>query len=197
MEEITVKIAIFGSGAVGKSALSIQFIKGYFVETYDPTIEESFKRTVEINGRVVHFDILDTAGQDDFAPMRISYIRNREAFILVYAINNRASFDEIENYYQLIVQTKREEDETPLVLCGNKCDLEEQRYISTEDGMEMAKQIKADFFETSAVLNHNVTNAFFKVATRLMELQKMGTPNLGKPNVNDSKSFCCLKCNII
>lgn len=59
----TYKIVVLGSGGVGKSALTIQFIQGNFVEKYDPTIEDSYRKQVQIDGRLVMLDILDTAGR--------------------------------------------------------------------------------------------------------------------------------------
>jgi Ras-related protein Rap-1A len=57
------KIVVLGSGGVGKSALTIQFIQGSFVEKYDPTIEDSYRKHVEIDGKAAMLDILDTAGK--------------------------------------------------------------------------------------------------------------------------------------
>jgi small GTP-binding protein len=69
------KIVVFGAGAVGKSALTIQFVQGYFITDYDPTIEDSYKRVLAVDNENIQLDILDTAGQNDFAPMRTSYMR--------------------------------------------------------------------------------------------------------------------------
>ena len=56
------KIVVLGSGGVGKSALTVQFVQGIFVEKYDPTIEDSYRKQVEVEGQQCMLEILDTAG---------------------------------------------------------------------------------------------------------------------------------------
>lgn len=56
------KIVVLGSGGVGKSALTVQFVQGIFVEKYDPTIEDSYRKQVEVDGQQCMLEILDTAG---------------------------------------------------------------------------------------------------------------------------------------
>ena len=61
------KIVLLGSGAVGKSSLTVQFVQGVFVEKYDPTIEDSYRKQVEVDDRQCMLEILDTAGTEQFA----------------------------------------------------------------------------------------------------------------------------------
>ena len=56
------KIVVLGSGGVGKSALTVQFVQGIYVEKYDPTIEDSYRKQVEVDGQQCMLEILDTAG---------------------------------------------------------------------------------------------------------------------------------------
>lgn len=64
------KIVMLGSGAVGKSAITVQLISGYFLESYDPTIEDSYRTTITVNNEGVVLNILDTAGQEEFSALR-------------------------------------------------------------------------------------------------------------------------------
>jgi small GTP-binding protein len=153
------KIVVFGAGAVGKSALTIQFVQGYFITDYDPTIEDSYKRVLAVDNENIQLDILDTAGQDDFAPMRTSYMRQGKGFIIVYAIDDRASFEEVEVFHRDLTRTKGTSN-VPVVICGNKCDLEEKRVVSKAEGEELASKLAAQFYETSALANINIENAF-------------------------------------
>lgn len=162
------KIVVFGCGAVGKSALTFQFVHGEFIADYNPTIEDTYMRPFSVDGEPYRLNITDTAGQDDFAAMRVSYIRQAQGFILVYAIDDQASFEELPSFYTLIRQTKGTTN-FPCVVCGNKCDLEDRRYISKEEGEDFAKKIGAKFFETSAVVNYGIHDAFLTLSRDIIE----------------------------
>jgi len=53
------KIVVVGSGGVGKSALTIQLVQNHFIDEYDPTIEDSYRRQVAVDGDICLLDILD------------------------------------------------------------------------------------------------------------------------------------------
>uniref|UniRef100_A0A8C2IRW6 HRas proto-oncogene, GTPase n=1 Tax=Cyprinus carpio TaxID=7962 RepID=A0A8C2IRW6_CYPCA len=106
------KLVVVGAGGVGKSALTIQLIQNHFVDEYDPTIEDSYRKQVVIDGETCLLDILDTAGQEEYSAMRDQYMRTGEGFLCVFAINNTKSFEDIHQYrcvidsdplYQLLV----------------------------------------------------------------------------------------------
>ncbi|KAL1771079.1 GTPase KRas isoform X2 [Sigmodon hispidus] len=82
------KLVVVGAGGVVKSALTIQLIQNHFVDEYDPTIEDSYRKQVVIDGEICLLDILDTAGQEEYSAMRDQYIRTGEGFLYVFAINN-------------------------------------------------------------------------------------------------------------
>ncbi|EAY19156.1 small GTP-binding protein, putative [Trichomonas vaginalis G3] len=183
------KIVVFGAGAVGKSALTIQFVQGQFITDYDPTIEDAYKRPLNVDGESVQLDITDTAGQDDFAAMRTSYMRQGKGFILVYAIDDRASFEEIESLHRELVRTKSTSN-IPCVICGNKCDLEERRIISRAEGEELAAKLKCKFYETSALTNTNIHETFLTLVKEIMAENKPApAPEPPKKQTTDG---CCL-----
>uniref|UniRef100_A0AAQ4QDH5 HRas proto-onco, GTPase n=1 Tax=Gasterosteus aculeatus aculeatus TaxID=481459 RepID=A0AAQ4QDH5_GASAC len=92
------KLVVVGAGGVGKSALTIQLIQNHFVDEYDPTIEDSYRKQVVIDGETCLLDILDTAGQEEYSAMRDQYMRTGEGFLCVFAINNTKSFQDIHQY---------------------------------------------------------------------------------------------------
>ncbi|OHS93325.1 Ras-like protein rasD [Tritrichomonas foetus] len=165
------KIVVFGAGAVGKSALTIQFVQGYFITDYDPTIEDAYKRVLNVDGDNVQLDILDTAGQDDFAPMRTSYMRQGKGFIIVYAIDDRASFEEVEVFHRDLTRVKGSSN-VPVVICGNKCDLEDKRVVSKAEGEELATKLNATFFETSALANIHIEDSFSALVKEIRKQQQ-------------------------
>ena len=110
-------------------------------------------------------EIIDTAGPEEFNALRDQWIRDCEAIMIVYSITSRDSFGQCLPY---IDQAKRvkDKDDLPIVLMGNKLDLEEERQVSKKEGIDFAKQHGCVFFESSAKTRVNVDEGFFE-AVRL------------------------------
>jgi len=179
------KIVVVGGGGVGKSALTIQFIQNHFIIEYDPTIEDSYRKQCCIDGETCLLDILDTAGQDEYSAMRDQYMRTGQGFILIYAITSRGSFDEAKAFYDQILRVK-DSDYVPLVLCGNKCDLSNERQVPLIEGEDLARSFKAPFFEASAKSRINVDDIFFNI---VREIKKY---NSTKQTTEKKKHIKCL-----
>ncbi len=153
------KLVVVGGGGVGKSCLTIQLIQSHFVDEYDPTIEDSYRKQCVIDDEVALLDVLDTAGQEEYSAMREQYMRTGEGFLLVYSITDRQSFEEIMTFQQQILRVK-DKDYFPMIVVGNKCDLDGERQVSTQEGQNLARQFGCKFIETSAKSRINVDNAF-------------------------------------
>ena len=144
------KLVVVGGGGVGKSCLTIQLIQSHFVDEYDPTIEgvlptsslwqtprssqcisDSYRKQCVIDDEVALLDVLDTAGQEEYSAMREQYMRTGEGFLLVYSITSRQSFDEIQTFQQQILRVK-DKDYFPIIIVGNKCDLDGEREVSRQ-----------------------------------------------------------------
>merc|ERR1711959_22329 len=97
------KLVILGGGGVGKSALTIQLVQSHFIDEYDPTIEDSYRKQVSIDDEVCLLDILDTAGQEEYSAMRDQYMQTGQGFLCTYAITSRSSFDEITSFREQIL----------------------------------------------------------------------------------------------
>jgi len=184
------KVVLVGKGGVGKSCLTIQFISSRFVEDYDPTLEDSYRKQVTVDDEECLLDIFDTAGQEDFSSVRDQYMRTGDGFLCVYSITYPVSFQEVESLYEHILRVK-DAQQVPFVLLANKCDLEESRQISTQEGQDLADHLKCKFLETSAKTNTNITEAFHEIVREIkkwrIEHGMVGTN--GKPGKK--------KCNIL
>jgi GTPase KRas protein len=199
------KLVMVGGGGVGKSALTIQFIQSHFVDEYDPTIEDSYRRQCVIDGETALLDVLDTAGQEEYSAMREQYMRNGEGFLLVYSIISRNSFEEINTFYQQIRRVK-DRDFFPMVLIANKCDLEQERQVSSQEGRDLAKAFGCTFIETSAKQRINVDEAFYNVVREIRRFNKeqeargrpananasYGNQQLEMDEANNGGTCCCV-----
>lgn len=162
------KLVVVGGGGVGKSALTVQLIQSHFVDEYDPTIEDSYRKACVVDGEQVMLDILDTAGQEEYSAMREQYMRTGEGFLLVYAINSRDTLDELRAFYEQIQRVK-DADKVPVFVVGNKSDLDIERQVSFEEGAAFAKLIGCPFLETSAKQRINVEESFYGLVRSINE----------------------------
>ncbi len=92
---------------------------------------DSYRKQCIIDGETALLDVLDTAGQEEYSAMREQYMRTGEGFLLVYSITSRQSFEEIMTFHQQILRVK-DKDYFPIMLVGNKCDLESERQVSKQ-----------------------------------------------------------------
>ncbi|KCV69516.1 Ras-like protein Rap-1b [Fonticula alba] len=177
------KLVVLGSGGVGKSALTVQFVQSIFVEKYDPTIEDSYRKQVEIDNQQCMLEVLDTAGTEQFTAMRDLYMKNGQGFILVYSITSKSTFNDLVELRAQILRVK-DTDKVPMVLCGNKCDLQDDRMVEKHEGEGLAKEWgSVRFFETSARMKINVDEVFIDLVRQI---------NKQSPQPTGKKSKSCL-----
>ncbi|XP_018405328.1 PREDICTED: GTP-binding protein Rit2 [Cyphomyrmex costatus] len=160
------KIVVLGDGGVGKSAVTLQFVSHRFLDYHDPTIEDSYQTQVVIDGEAALLDILDTAGQVEFTAMREQYMRCGEGFMICYSVTDRHSFQETMEYRKLISRVRANEN-IPLVVVGNKFDLQHHRKVTTEEGKALADELGCPFYETSAALRQFIDDAFFSLIRQI------------------------------
>lgn len=184
------KIVVVGGGGVGKSAITIQFIQSYFATDYDPTIEDSYTKQCVIDDVVAKLDILDTAGQEEFSAMREQYMRSGEGFLLVFSVTDRNSFDEIVRFHKQILRVK-DRDEFPMMLVGNKADLEHQRVVAMEEAQTLARQLKIPYIECSAKIRMNVDQSFYELVRIVRKFQLAERPP-AKPASKKIKNRCII-----
>lgn len=163
------KIVLLGGGGVGKSALTIRLVTDNFLDEYDPTIEDSWRKHVDIDSETVLLDILDTAGQEEFVSMQDQWMREGKGFLLVFNICSKSSFAEMEVLYEKILRAK-DVDSVPLVIVGNKCDLRDpydDSQVSQANAEELASRWNTKYFETSAKEEINNEECFYQVVREI------------------------------
>ena len=162
------KVLLLGNSDVGKSSLLLRYVDGTWSDSFVPTIGVDFKiKTMEINSKKVKMQIWDTAGQERFRNVISSYFRGGHGILLIYDVTDRDSFKNLGNW---LIEIEKNANEGVLkILIGNKCDLEENRVITTKEGTDFANSNGMKFFETSAKNDINVSEAFQMLATQLIE----------------------------
>ncbi|CAD5117792.1 DgyrCDS6544 [Dimorphilus gyrociliatus] len=157
------KMVVIGDGAVGKSALTIQFFQRMFVEEYDPTIEDMYVKHAVVDGENCVLDVLDTAGQEEYSAMREQYMSQGDGYLLVYSVTDERSFRAIKRFHSQALRVK-DTDSFPMILVANKIDLNSFRKVSIEDGVELANKFSIPYIETSAKNPPiNVEEAFYSL----------------------------------
>ncbi|KAL8597911.1 Ras-related protein Rap-2c [Nucella lapillus] len=160
------KVVVLGSGGVGKSALTVKFVSGTFMEKYDPTIEDFYRKEIEVDNAPSVLEILDTAGTEQFASMRDLYIRNSQGFVIVFSITSSQTFQDIKTMREHIQRVKGQEG-VPLLLVGNKVDLAVQREVSTSEGFGLSNRWGCPYMETSAKSTENVNELFIEIVREM------------------------------
>eukprot|EP01095_Lingulamoeba_sp_RSL-Kostka_P005779 TRINITY_DN1754_c0_g1_i4.p1 TRINITY_DN1754_c0_g1~~TRINITY_DN1754_c0_g1_i4.p1 ORF type:complete len:170 (-),score=23.88 TRINITY_DN1754_c0_g1_i4:163-672(-) len=160
------RIGLFGDGGTGaKTTFIVKYVTGKYSETYDPTIEDEFRKEVTIYGQEMVVSFLDTAGQEEYTVMRDQWIRSCDGFIVGYSITSMNSFHILEEFLTQIYLVKDldREDSLPLIIIGNKCDEENKRCVTYEMGENFCKKYNYQFFETSAKENINVSESVVSI----------------------------------
>ncbi|KAF3229296.1 GTP-binding protein [Orbilia oligospora] len=177
------KVAIVGSRAVGKSSLTVQFVENHFVESYYPTIENTFSTVIKYKGQDYSTEIVDTAGQDEYSILQSKHSIGIHGYLIAYSVTSRQSFDMVTVIRDKILNHLYGETQgaewVPCVLVGNKSDLHIQRQVSPEEGKALAEEWKCSWTETSARHNENVAKAFELLIAEIEKSQNPAQPPNG------------------
>ena len=162
------KVLLVGNSVVGKSSLILRYVDQIWNDVFVPTIGVDFKvKSLEIENKSIKLQIWDTAGQERFRNVISSYFKGAHGILLIFDITSRDSFKELENW--LAEVEKNASTQILKILIGNKCDLEEEREISKDEGEAFAMRNGMQYIETSAKINTNVNEAFEALSKIMVE----------------------------
>eukprot|EP01125_Pyxidicula_operculata_P007820 TRINITY_DN2648_c0_g1_i1.p1 TRINITY_DN2648_c0_g1~~TRINITY_DN2648_c0_g1_i1.p1 ORF type:complete len:192 (+),score=36.36 TRINITY_DN2648_c0_g1_i1:266-841(+) len=187
------KIVVIGGGGVGKSAITCQFVNHHFVEAYDPTIEDSYVKQKHVDDEPAHIEILDTAGQEEFSCLKETWLRQGDGFLIAYSITSRQSFMDVDENLNSLKRVRDDDDliKVPITLFGNKCDLESNREVTTEEGKTLAQSIGATFLEGSAKEKININEVFDSIVRSIRRQREADGPT-NKKLVAKKKQTCSI-----
>jgi len=195
--DMQIKLLMIGDSGVGKTCLLLRYANDSFSPTFITTIGIDFKiKNIELDGKRIKLQIWDTAGQERFRTITTSYFRGAQGILLVYDVTDRGSFNSIRNWVGQIQQ--HADVAVNKILIGNKCDMTDEKVVSTEEGQALADEYDPpmQFFETSAKQNINVDAGFIAIARDVKErLMSEGGPARPDPiKLQDGKKTskkCC------
>ena len=186
--DLTYKTIVIGDSGVGKSCLTVQAVQNKFEKEYRATVGFEFMSfNIRINKVVIKLQIWDTCGQEVYKSLITGLYRNSSLAIIIYSVANKNSFQHVENW---IKELKLNSDKNiKIILVGNKCDLEKERKISYEEGENLKKKHKLDYFiEASAKTGNNAKNVLVEAAKILYKGYSELKTNELNNTLDDSKS---------
>jgi len=173
------KMAIVGSRSVGKSSLTVQYVDGHFVDSYYPTIENTFSKVIRYRNHDFAVEMIDTAGQDEYSILNSKHFIGIHGYMIVYSVGSKQSFEMVRIIRDKILNHLGA-DTVPLTIVGNKSDLRpEQRQVTPEDGKALAEEFKCAWTEASARYNENVQKAFELIIGEVERSQNPSEPTNG------------------
>ena len=175
-----IPVVILGGGAVGKSCIAIQYIQGHFVDRYDATIEDVYRKSVEVDGQTSVLTIVDTAGQEGFGTMREQYMKTGVGFVLVYSITDSESLTSLRGIYAALRRTKG--SNVACIVVGNKVDLDAQRAVQRDEGASFAKSANCPFMEISAKDRLAVEEVFTTLVRGIRNEKGSHVPQIANPS---------------
>lgn len=167
------RVAVVGGRGAGKSFLTFQLVgmSVSFTDEYSYPTEDSYRKLLSVDGVICDLDLFDPiACQEDF-PYYHETLRATDGFLCIYSITSLSSFEEIASVREQILRAK--EGDLLMVLVGTKCDLEEERQVTEEEGLSLAESFGCSFFETSAKDCVNVESPYSQLVREIRKHNEM------------------------
>ena len=198
-KKFDIRLITLGHGAVGKTSLIVRYTDEKFTPIYLQTIgfDNKFKTIQLEDGNQIRIILSDTAGQEKYHSIAANYTKKGDGILLIYDITNEKSFDSVKNWAKQMIEEYN--DSKPMILIGNKTDLEDNRCISKEQGEEFAKSCLSgiNFYETSCKTGDNVNKALEDLVKQVYKkkygnqsVEKTDTIKIKNNNQNVSRNCC-------
>lgn len=170
---------VLGAGGVGKSALTVRFVQNTFADSYDPTIEETYRKPIKVDDGFCMLEVVDTAGAEQFTAQSEIYIQRASAYVVVFSLTEERSMRDVEFLRHQIYRIRgvpipdtgsslgSSTSALPIVIVGAKSDLISEREVSRDRMASLSQEWGCPFYETSAKMNWNVTEVFEEIVRQI------------------------------
>ena len=165
------KVVFVGDTNVGKTQIINKFVKKSFEENAPSTTSAYFyTKEIEYNGKKIKLEMWDTSGHEKYKSLAKIFCVNSHLIVFVYAIDNEESFNNIKSWVEQVKAKTAEK--TKFLLVGNKCDLEDKRQVSIQEGKDCAEAENMKFIEVSAKTGKNIENIFDSIIQEILDDMK-------------------------
>ncbi|XP_062838163.1 ras-related protein Rab-28 isoform X1 [Anolis carolinensis] len=168
------KFVLLGDGTSGKTSLATRFAQEAFGKQYKQTIGlDFFLKRITLPGNVnVTLQVWDVGGQTIGGKMLDKYIYGAQAILLVYDITNQQSFENLEDWYNVVKKVNEESETQPHVaLVGNKIDLEHLRAVKIDKHLQFCQENHSSSHFVSAKTGDSVFLCFQRIAADLLDVK--------------------------
>eukprot|EP01084_Bolivina_argentea_P057771 105533_1 len=175
----TYRIVVVGMTTCGKSALIIHSIVDQWNYEYEPTIDPIYKRLFEIDRKPAYLEVLEPSDLEEFRSIKAlqyHYYKSADGFLFVYSISSKLSFEYLNTLKDDIITARKfyfKTSNLPIVIAANKCDLEELRQVTKNEGKELANLWNCPFYETSARNKINHRQCFEQVVREIRKRRQI------------------------
>ncbi|XP_054156023.1 transforming protein RhoA-like [Oppia nitens] len=183
----TKKLVVVGDGGCGKTSLLIAYCKNLFTELYTPTVFDNYVANIDIDGKVGCLALWDTAGQEDYERIRPLSYPDTDVVVICFSIDSRISFANIKLKWEPEINTYL--PGIPVVLVGNKSDLQSEKTVTADDGWKMADTIGAVGYIECSAKNRLGVHKVFDVAVRAANQRRHRRRRGG--GGSGQSSICC------
>lgn len=161
------KVVTVGTASVGKTSIILRYSTGVFREHYSPTLGTGFAyKKMNLGDNFVNLQIWDLGSQDFLERVRANYYIGTQGVIFMFDVTSWETLNNVNDWKK---EVDRNVEEYPALLVANKIDLVDERVISTDEGMAMAKKLGMDYLEVSVMLDKNVNEAFEMISRKIFE----------------------------
>ena len=190
-EENIYKVLLLGDTTVGKTCFLLKYTDKTFIEEHMTTIGLDYRlKSLKLkNGKELKLQIWDTAGQERFRTITKSYYKGSEGILLIYDVTKRESFENVKTW---VSQIREEVSKSSVIyVVGNKIDLEDNRKVTTEEGVNLAKELELPFKEASAKNGINIDETFYDLAEMIDKIHGKNQKVLRNISFTAKGRKCC------